>query len=72
MRQKPRRQHPNATEEEIDAKLAGRHHRPGAELGDATWAEEIETRIAAIDAGTMKLESLDDVKRRISAQILRR
>ena len=36
MRQNLRRQHPDATESEIDERLtAWLHHRPGAELGDA-------------------------------------
>ncbi len=42
---------------------------PGAE---AAWAVEIERRVAAIDAGTIKLEPWDNVKRRIEKEILGR
>jgi hypothetical protein len=72
MRQNLRRRQPNATDEETDHRLAASHQLPGAELGDAAWAEELEKRIAAIDAGTMKLEPWNDVKRRIFAEMLRR
>ena len=42
---------------------------PGAE---AAWAVEIQRRVAAIEAGTMRLESWEDVKRRIEKEILGR
>ena len=42
---------------------------PGAE---AAWAVEIERRVAAIEAGTVKLESWGDVRRRIEKEILGR
>ena len=42
---------------------------PGAE---AAWAVEIERRVAAIEDGTMPLESWDDVKRRVGKEILGR
>ncbi len=42
---------------------------PGAEQA---WAEEIERRVKALEAGTETLESWDDVKRRIASKILRR
>ncbi len=42
---------------------------PGAE---AAWAVEIERRVAAVDAGTIKLEPWDNVKRRIEKEILGR
>jgi putative addiction module component (TIGR02574 family) len=42
---------------------------PGAE---EAWAAEIERRAAAIESGTLKLESWDEVKRRIERDILGR
>ena len=42
---------------------------PGAE---AAWAVEIERRVAAIEAGTVKLEPWENVKRRIEKEILGR
>ena len=42
---------------------------PGAE---AAWAAEIERRVAAIEAGTIKLEPWQAVKRRIEREILGR
>lgn len=42
---------------------------PGA---DAAWTLEIERRVAAIEAGTVKLEPWEDVKRRIKKEILGR
>lgn len=42
---------------------------PGAE---AAWAAEIERRVAAIEAGSVKLESWETVRRRIEKEILKR
>jgi hypothetical protein len=39
---------------------------------EAAWAIEIERRVAAIEAGTAKLEPWTDVKRRIEREILGR
>ena len=39
---------------------------------DAAWNVEIERRVAAIEAGTVRLESWDNVKRRIEKEILGR
>ena len=39
---------------------------------EAAWAIEIDRRVAAIEAGTVKLESWTDVKRRIEREILGR
>lgn len=39
---------------------------------EAAWAAEIQRRIERIEAGTEKLIPLDDVKRRIEKEILRR
>jgi putative addiction module component (TIGR02574 family) len=42
---------------------------PGAEQA---WAMEIERRVKALEAGTEPLESWNDVKRRITSQVLGR
>ena len=39
---------------------------------EAAWALEIERRVAAIEAGAVKLEPWEDVKRRIERDILGR
>lgn len=39
---------------------------------EASWEREIQRRVAAIDAGTMKLEPWEDVKSRIEKEILGR
>ena len=39
---------------------------------EAVWAEEIERRVEAIEAGTVELEPWEDVKRRIESEILGR
>ena len=39
---------------------------------DAAWNAEIERRVAAIEAGTVRLERWEDVKRRIDKEILGR
>lgn len=39
---------------------------------EEAWAEEVERRMALIEAGTAKLEPWEDVKRRIENEILKR
>jgi hypothetical protein len=39
---------------------------------ESAWALEIERRVAAIEAGTARLEPWTDVKRRIEKEILAR
>ncbi len=39
---------------------------------EAAWAIEIERRVAAIEAGTARLEPWDDVKRRIEKEVFGR
>jgi putative addiction module component (TIGR02574 family) len=39
---------------------------------EAAWAAEIEKRVEALEAGTLKLEPWEDVKRRIEKEILGR
>ena len=53
---------------EILASLDG----PADPNAEATWAVEIERRVAAIEAGTVKLEPWEDVKRRVAKEILGR
>ena len=36
------------------------------------WAAEVERRVKALESGTEKLESWEDVKRRVSTEILGR
>ena len=45
---------------------------PADPNAEATWAVEIERRVAAIEAGTVKLEPWEDVKRRVEKEILGR
>jgi putative addiction module component (TIGR02574 family) len=57
---------------EVAAELLASLDGP-ADLGaEAAWAVEIERRVAAIEAGTAKLEPWEDVKRRIEKEILGR
>jgi putative addiction module component (TIGR02574 family) len=51
---------------EILASLDG----PADPDAGTAWAAEIERRVAAIDAGTMRLEPWDEVKRRIEREVL--
>ncbi|MBI4219798.1 MAG: addiction module protein, partial [Chloroflexi bacterium] len=39
---------------------------------EAAWAAEIERRVAKLNAGAAKLESWDDVRRRIEATFLKK
>ena len=57
---------------EVAAEILASLEGPADPDADAAWTEEIEKRIAALEAGTMKLESWDEVKRRISGEILGR
>jgi len=45
---------------------------PADPNADAAWAEEIERRVAAIEAGTEPLESWKEAKRRIARETLGR
>jgi putative addiction module component (TIGR02574 family) len=57
---------------ELAAELLASLDGPADPDADAAWSAEIERRVAAIEAGTVRLESWDDVKRRIETKILRR
>jgi putative addiction module component (TIGR02574 family) len=57
---------------EVAAELLASLDGPSDPGAEAAWAVEIERRVAAIEAGTVKLEAWDDVKRRIEQDILGR
>lgn len=57
---------------EVAAELLASLDGPADPDAEAEWALEIERRVAAIEAGTAKLESWADVKRRIEKDILGR
>jgi putative addiction module component (TIGR02574 family) len=57
---------------ELAAELLASLDGPADPDTEAAWAAEIERRVDAIEAGTVALESWDDVKRRIEKNILGR
>jgi putative addiction module component (TIGR02574 family) len=57
---------------ELAAELLASLDGPADPDADAAWSAEIERRVAAIEAGTVRLESWEDVKRRIETKILGR
>ena len=57
---------------ELAAELLASLDGPADPDAEAAWEVEIERRVAAIEAGTMKLEPWEDVKRRIEKEILGR
>jgi putative addiction module component (TIGR02574 family) len=57
---------------EVAAELLASLDGPADPGTEAAWAVEIERRVAAIEAGTVKLEPWKDVKRRIEKEILGR
>jgi hypothetical protein len=57
---------------EVAAEILASLEGPADPDAEAAWVEEIEKRVSAIEAGTIKLETWDDVKRRISGEILGR
>ena len=57
---------------ELAAELLATLDGPVDPDAEAAWKVEIERRAAAIEAGTMKLEPWEDVKRRIEKEILGR
>ena len=57
---------------ELAAELLASLDGPEDPAAEAAWAIEIQRRIAAIDAGTAKLESWDAVRQRIEKDILGR
>ena len=57
---------------ELAAELLASLDGPADPDAEAAWEVEIERRVAAIEAGTMKLEPWEDVKRRIEKEVLGR
>ena len=57
---------------EVAAELLASLDGPADPDANAAWALEIERRVAAIEAGALKLEPWTDVKRRIEKEILGR
>lgn len=57
---------------ELAAELLASLDGPEDSDAEAAWDAEIERRVAAIEAGTMKLEPWSEVKRRIERDVLRR
>ena len=57
---------------EVAAELLASLDGPTDADAEAAWATEIERRVAAIEAGTVTLESWEDVRRRIEEEILGR
>ncbi len=46
--------------------------RTNSSDAEAAWKVEIERRVAAIEAGTVRLDHWEDVKRRVEKEILGR
>ena len=57
---------------ELAAELLASLDGPADPDAQAAWEAEIACRVAAIEAGTVKLEPWEDVKRRIEKEILGR
>ena len=57
---------------QVAAELLGSLDGPADPGAEAAWAAEIERRVSAIKAGTVKLEAWEDVRRRIERDILNR
>jgi len=61
-----------AARAELAAELLASLDGPPDPEAEPAWDAEISRRIAAIESGTMPLESWDDVKRRIAKDVLGR
>lgn len=57
---------------EIAAELLASLDGPADPHAEAAWAEEIEKRVAKLNAGAATLESWDDVRRRIEATLFKK
>ncbi|MSO62044.1 MAG: addiction module component CHP02574 family protein [Acidobacteria bacterium] len=60
------------TRAELAAELLASLDGPADPDAEAAWDVEIERRVAAIEAGTIRLEPWADVRRRIEKEILGR
>jgi putative addiction module component (TIGR02574 family) len=56
---------------DLAAELLASLDGPADPNAEAAWAEEIERRVAGIEAGAEPLESWDEVKQRLAREILR-
>jgi len=57
---------------QLAAELLASLDGPGDPDAESAWQVEIERRVAALEAGNLKLESWKDVKKRIEKEILGR
>jgi putative addiction module component (TIGR02574 family) len=57
---------------ELVAELLASLDGPADPNAETAWNAEIERRVAAIEAGTVRLESWEQLKRRIEKEILGR
>jgi putative addiction module component (TIGR02574 family) len=57
---------------ELAAELLASLDGPADPDAEAAWDAEIDRRIAAIEAGTIRLEPWDQVKRRVEKDVLGR
>ena len=57
---------------ELAAELLASLHGPPDPDAEAAWNDEIDRRVEAIEAGTVRLEPWDQVKRRIEKDLLGR
>ena len=57
---------------ELAAELLASLDGPGDPDAEAAWDAEIERRIAAVEAGSVRLEPWSEVKRRIERDVLGR
>lgn len=57
---------------ELAAELLASLEGPAEPDAEAAWAREIQRRVRALEAGTERLESWEDVKRRIERDVLGR
>jgi putative addiction module component (TIGR02574 family) len=62
----------DAARAELAAELLASLDGPDDPNAEAEWEAEIQRRVAAIESGTVTLESWEEVKRRIETQILGR
>jgi hypothetical protein len=60
------------TRADLAAELLASLDGPADPNAEAAWSEDIERRVAGIEAGTEPLESWDEVRQRIAREILGR
>lgn len=62
----------SAARAELAAELLASLDGPGDPDAEAAWNDEIDRRVEAIEAGTVRLEPWEQVKRRIEKDLLGR